>query len=76
MAVGAMVLLSAFDVAQTLHGRCRLFMILASIALVLVIIRRAGYPTASASEPGAQLSEGADLGTFLCLLAAALASSL
>jgi hypothetical protein len=69
MAVGAMALLPTFGVAQNLRGRYRLFMILAAIALVLVI-RWASYPTASASESGAQLSEGAGLGTFLCLFAA------
>ena len=70
MAVGVMALLPTFDVAQKLHGRYRLFTILAAIALVLVIIRWASYPTASASESGAQLSAGAGLGTFLCLFAA------
>ena len=70
MAVGVMALLPTFGVAQNLHGRYRLFMILAAIALVLVIIRWATYPTASANESGAQLSEGAGLGTFLCLFAA------
>ena len=65
MAVGVMALLPTFGVAQNLHGRYRLFMILAAIALVLVIIRWATYPTASANESGAQLSEGAGLGTFL-----------
>ena len=70
MAVGAMALLPTFDVAQKLHGRYRLFMMLTAIALVLGIIRGASYPTASASESGAQLSEGAGLGTFLCLFAA------
>lgn len=70
MAVGVMALLPTFGVAPNLHGRYRLFMILAAIALVLVIIRWASYPTASANESGAQLSEGAGLGTFLCLFAA------
>lgn len=70
IAVGAMALLPTFDVAPKMHGRYRLFMMLAAIALVLVIIRWASYPTASASESGAQFSEGAGLGTFLCLLAA------
>ena len=68
MAVGVMALLPAFGVAQNLHGRYRLFTILAAIALVLVIIRWASYPSASASDSG--LSEGAGLGTFLCLVAA------
>jgi hypothetical protein len=70
MAVGAMALLPTFDLAPKLHGRYRLFTILAAIALLLVIIRWASYPTASASESGAQLSGGAGLGTFLCLFAA------
>lgn len=70
MAIGVMALLPTFGVAQNLQGRYRLFTILAAIALVLVIIRWASYPTASASEAGADLSEGAGLGTFLCLLAA------
>jgi uncharacterized membrane protein len=70
MAVGVMALLPTFGVGPNLHGRYRLFMILAAIALALVIIRWASYPTASANESGAQLSEGAGLGTFLCLFAA------
>jgi uncharacterized membrane protein len=70
MAIGVMALLPTFGVAQNLQGRYRLFTILAAIALVLVIIRWASYPTASATEAGADLSEGAGLGTFLCLLAA------
>jgi hypothetical protein len=70
MAVGTMALLPTFGVAQKLHGRYPLFMILAAIALVLVIIRWATYPTVPASESGAQLSAGAGLGTYLCLFAA------
>jgi hypothetical protein len=70
MAVGVMAVLPRFDVAQKLRGRYRLFTILSAIALVLVIIRWVSYPTTSASESGTQLSEGAGLGTFLCLLAA------
>jgi hypothetical protein len=70
MAVGVMAVLPTFGVAPNLHGRYRLFTILAAIALVLVIIRWATYPAAPASQAGAQVSEGAGLGTFLCLLAA------
>jgi hypothetical protein len=70
MAVGVMALLPTFGVAPNLHGRYRLFLILAAIALVLVITRWATYPAAPASQAGAQVSEGAGLGTFLCLLAA------
>jgi hypothetical protein len=70
VAVGVMALLPTFDVARNLQGRYRLFTILAAIALVLIIIRWATYPTASANDSGAQLSEGAGPGTFLCLIAA------
>jgi cellobiose-specific phosphotransferase system component IIC len=70
VAVGVMALLPAFDVAQNLQGRYRLFTILAGIALVLVILRWATYPSTSVNDSGAQLSEGAGLGTFLCLIAA------
>ena len=70
VAVGVMALLPSFDVAQNLQGRYRLFTILAAIALVLIIIRWATYPSASANDSGAQLSEGAGVGTFLGLIAA------